>query len=171
MRSQQKQPQLGAVARPLTFERGRGVYAVETTAGLAHVVVQVGDDGRRVERLQRVLRALADAQIPIFLIKLHPESISFALESDLVTRAEDCLHGLAGECGARGDLSLVTITATSMRDLNDVMVTIAESLQQAGARLYGIGDSHNTVQCLVETAWAAAAVTELTAAFGLEAQG
>jgi aspartokinase len=167
MVSQNRQSGSGGVMKPLTFERGRGVYALDVRHDLAHIEAPVGVDESRTERIQRLLRTLADNDIPIFLIKLHPMSVSFALETGHLSRAEDCLISLAGSWKTLPDLSLITVIATSMRDLNDVMVTIADSLQRAGARLYGIGDSHNTVQCLVETAHAEAAARELRAGFGL----
>jgi aspartokinase len=155
-------------ARPFTFERGRGVYRVDALHGIAHVVVGVGEDDGRTGRIQQVLRALADERIPIFLIKLHRDALSFAVEDRHVESARQCLHGAAHECRTLPDLSLLTVVAASMRDLSGVMALIADSLQGAGARLYGVGDSHDTVQCLVETARAEAAARELRRTFGLE---
>lgn len=155
-------------ARPLSFERGRGVYRIDAMQGIAHVVVGVGEDDGRISRIQQILRTLADEHIPIFLIKLHRTAISFAIEDRRMDIAQQCLGGVAGECRTLPDLSLLTITAASMRDLSGVMVTIADSLQRAGARIYGIGDSHDTVQCLVETARAGEALQELRLAFGME---
>jgi aspartokinase len=154
--------------RPLTFERGRGVYRVDTLHGIAHVVVSVGEDEGRAGRIQQILRTLADEQIPIFLIKIHRTAVSFAVEDHRVEPARECLCNVAGECRTLPSLSLVTVTAASMRDLNGIMVTIGDALQRAGARIYGIGDSHDTIQCLVETERADAAVGELERAFGLE---
>lgn len=164
---QNRQSGPSGVAKPLSFERGRGVYALDILDGLAHIEAPVGDDDKRTQRIQRLLRTLADNDIPIFLIKLHRKSISFALASSHVPRAEHCLSELAGPWRMLPDLSLITLTATSMRDLNDVMVTIADSLRRAGARLYGIGDSHDTVQCLVESVHSEAAARELRISFGL----
>ena len=55
-----------------------------------------------------------------------------------------------------------------MRDLTGVMVDIADSLQSAGARLYGVGDSHNTVQCLIDAAQLDPAVKALRRTFRLK---
>lgn len=152
----------------LTFERERGVYDLLVARDLAHVVVTVGDDDERTGRVLRTFRTLADESIPVFLIKLHRTAVSFAVEASHVPHVEQCLRDVAFECAARPNLALVTIVATSMRDLTGVMVRIADSLQRAGARLYGVGDSHNTVQCLVAGEHIEAAVRELERTFDLE---
>jgi aspartokinase len=158
----------GSLSRHIHFERERGVYRLLVTRSLAHAVVTVGADGERGDRLLRVFQALAHENIPIFLIKLHRTAVTFAVESVHVPRVEACLSPIALECVTRPYLALVTVVASSMRDLTGVLVSIADSLQEAGARLYGVGDSHNSVQCLIEEAHVEAALQQLKETFDLE---
>jgi aspartokinase len=158
----------GGPAPQLHFERDRGVYRIDSIEGLAHVVVTVGGEEDRTLRISRVFRTLADSDIPVFLIKLHGSAVTFAVEARHVAIVESVLRGTALDCSSRDSLALVTVVATSMRDLTGVMVDIADSLQTAGARLYGVGDSHNTVQCLIDAEQLEQAVRELQRTFRLE---
>jgi aspartate kinase len=154
-------------ARPISFERERGVYDVRVTSQLAHVVVSVGSEDDRIERMQRVFRTLADQDIPIFLIKLHRSAVTFAVNEDLVPRLEQCLKDVAIGCRSRRNLALITVIASSMRDLTGVMVSIADSLQASKAKLFGTGDSHNSVQCLIDGDHVDASLKQLRSTFGL----
>ena len=58
----------------------------------------------------------------------------------------------------------------SMRDLSGVMVAIADSLFSVGARLYGTGDSHNSVQCLIDGERVPDATKALCRTFHLDKQ-
>jgi len=153
---------------PLSFERGRGVYQFEIIRNLAHVVVKVGEGADRTDVILRLLRVLADAEVPIFLIKLHRTAVTFAVEHQFMERTEQCLSTIPGGYASRTDLVMITLVAASMRDLNDIAVNIADSLQRAGTRLLGIGDSHNTVQCLIEAGHLDATLRELGATFHID---
>jgi aspartokinase len=157
----------GAAAKHVAFERERGVYQVLVTQEVAHVVVTVGTS-ERPDLLLRVFRALADEGIPIFLIKLHSTAVSFAVASARVPHIEECLRRIGHEYSVRPDLALLTVVAGSMRDLTGVMVQIADALQEAGTRIYGVGDSHNSVQCMIERARVEPALEQLKRTFGLE---
>ena len=157
--------------RELSFERERGVYQVLAQGDLAHAVVTVGGEDTRTDRILHVLRSVADKSVPIFLIKFHRTAVTFALESSQVPDLESCLSQHGYEFKVRHDLVLLTILASSMRDLTGVMVQIADALQQAGARLFGVGDSHNSVQCLIDGEHRDAAIAQLTEVFALEGAG
>lgn len=157
-----------ARARQLSFERERGVYKVLSQRDLAHAVVPVGGDEGRTGRILHLLRTVADQSVPIFLIKLHRSAVTFALESSEVPQLEKCLTAEGYDFKVRHDLVLLTILASSMRDLTGVMVQIADALQRAGARLFGVGDSHNSVQCLIDGEHVEAAYAQLNEAFALE---
>lgn len=153
-------------AKHVTLERERGVYDVQVTPGLAHIVARVRDDAR-TEQALLVFRTLADAGVPIFLIKLHRRAVSFAIDAAQEERVTVALVEVGMACSARHDLVIISVIARSMRDLTGVIVRVADALQQAGARLYGAGDSHNSVQCLVDAERVDDAVRELRLAFGL----
>ncbi len=152
----------------VTFERERGVYALQVTQNVAHAVISVGDDSLRSSRIVQVFRALADAEIPVFLIKLHRTAVTLAFAGTDRERAEAALTSAGIKATVRQNLSLVAVRATSMRDLSGVMVEIADALSSAGARLYETGDSHNSVLCLIEAARAGAVVKALCKTFSLD---
>lgn len=157
-----------AAVKGVSFERERGVYDIRVATGLAHAEVQVGEDAERVKNIGSVFRALAEEAIPIFLIHLHARSVSFAIEESMLSKAQACLSRLSFDTSIRHNLARVDVVASSMRDLTGVMVQIAEALQEAGARLYGVGDSHNSVQCLIDGTRVEAAAAQLKRTFGLE---
>jgi len=149
------------------FERERGVYAIHVTRDAAHVVVPVDGDGARSECIVQVFRVLADANIPIFLVKLHRRAVSFALVGADMPRAEEALRKASLQTRTRLNLAIVAVIAASMRAVSGVMVDIADALYTAGARLYGTGDSHDSVLCLIEEERVDAAVERLCAVFHL----
>ncbi len=157
--------------RHVSFERERGVYDVQVTRDVAHLAIPVDDQGERSVRIGEVFRSLASAAVPIFFIKLQADGVSCALPAGRVADALAALERSGFRASSRSDLAIVSIVASSMRDLIGVMVRIADALQDAGAWMHGVGDSHSTVQCLVEAASADDAVRELRRAFGLEAPG
>ncbi|MCL5283892.1 MAG: hypothetical protein M1330_04170 [Armatimonadetes bacterium] len=152
---------------PVTFERGRGVQAVKVQRNIAHFIVAVGSDAHRSQRILSVFKAMAAQHIPIFLIKLHRTVITFAVRGEFAAVANEAIQPLAFEVTTRNDLVLVTVEATQMRDLFGVMAQIAEAIYSADARLIETGDSHNTVQCLIDSSHLVEAVEALRNVFHL----
>lgn len=157
-----------AAIKHVSFERERGVYAVEVTSDVAHIAVHVRAEQGRTEDILRVFRTLASASIPIFLIKLHRAAVSFALNAQQLPEAERCLQAAQFAYSVRPDLAVVSVIASSMRDLTGVMVTIADALQETKTLMYGVGDAHNSVQCLIDGERVEAAVSSLKQTFALE---
>lgn len=153
------------------FERETGVYDVNVTQAVAHVNVAVGPAEGRADQAVRVFRTVADAGIPVFLAKLHGHEVSFAVEASTLSEAERALAQAGFVFRARRDLAIVTVHASTMRDLTGVMVKIADALQIAQARMYGAGDSHSSVQCLIDGHRAEAAVAQIRVAFHMEPAG
>ncbi len=153
----------------VSFERERGVYAIQITRDVAHAEVALEDDSLRSARILQVFRVLANSSVPIFLTKLHPAAITFAFVGADLPRVEAALKTVGIQTAARRDLALVSVRAASMRELSGVMVAIADALYAAGARLFETGDSHNSVVCLIESAHVDEAVRHLRATFHLEA--
>lgn len=156
------------VAKRVTFERGRGVGAIEVLPHVAHALVATGAEFQRAERLRVLYRCLADTSVPVFLVKLQHDAASFAVDAGLVPAADATLRAAGFDPQWRTDLAIVSVVASSMRDLSGVMVRISEAFQQAGARFYGMGDSHDSVQCLTEAGSADGVVAQLRRDFGLE---
>ncbi len=140
-------PARGSAA--VSFERERGVTRVATRRGLAHVTVYLPAEEEASARLA-LLQSLAGAGVPVFLVKLAPGALSFAVRADAVARCEELL---AGQSGARftllRDLGLLTVLAGAMRDLSGVMARIYEALVQAGVAVRQTGDAYNAVILLV----------------------
>ena len=152
----------------VTFERERGVYAVQITRDVAHTIIDVGETTDRSGFVTNVLRTLADADLPVFLVKLHRSAVTLALVGTDAEKAEAALLSAGLPVNTRRDLALIVVRAASMRDMPGVMVEISDSLSAANARLYETGDSHNSVQCLIEAGRVDAAAAELCKTFHLE---
>lgn len=158
----------GQKSANLSFERERGVYAIRVMRDVAHAVISVGDDAMRTNRILQVFRVLADAGVSVFLIKLHRTAVTLAFAGADRERVESVLTGADLKATIRRDLALISVIAASMRDLSGVMVAIADALYETGARLYETGDSHNSVQCLIEGDKVTDAVAALCQAFHLD---
>ncbi len=155
-------------ASSLTFERERGVNKVLITRNVAHLVINIEEDTSRFERVLEAMRSLASSNIPVFLVKLHRSALTLAFAAKDAKKADTSLQSSGFKTLLRDDLAVVAIHADSMRDLSGVMVQIADALFSAGARLYETGDSHNSVQALIEGAKVEAAVQSLLTAFHLD---
>ena len=153
----------------VSFERERGVHAIQITRDVAHAEVALEDDSLRSVRILQIFRVLAESGVAIFLTKLHRAAITFAFVGADLPRVESALKTVGLQTSARRDLALIAVRAASMRDLTGVMVAIGDALYAAGARLFETGDSHNSVVCLIESAHVDEAVRHLLATFHLEA--
>lgn len=160
-------PVLENQAPNVSFERERGVHAIQITRDVAHAEVALEDDSLRSARILQVFRVLANSGVPIFLTKLHRAAITFAFVGADLPRVEAALQTVGVQTSARRDLALISVRAASMRDLSGIMVAIADALYAAGARLFETGDSHNSVVCLVESAHVDEAVRQLRTTFRL----
>ena len=152
----------------VSFERERGVYAIQVTRALAHAVVSVRTEGERTERILQVFQILTAAGVPIFLIKLHRTAVTFALAGKDVEQAETAFRTAGFRVQMRHDLAMLVVKAASMRQVSGIMVDISDALYAAGAHLYGTGDSHDSVQCLIEATHVEVAVEQLCAVFDLD---
>src|SRR5262245_2348502 len=155
-------------ASNVSFERERGVYALQVTRDVAHAVISVGDDSQRSLRILQVFRVLADADVPVFLIKMHRTAVTLAFSGSDLDRAQKALADAGLKAETRRDLALIAVRAASMREMHGVMVEIADAVYTAGARLYEIGDSHNSVQCLIQAERVPQAVEALQKTFHLD---
>jgi aspartokinase len=151
---------------PVHFERERGVAEVSVTRGLAHVTVRLPGENIGSERL-RLLQELAAANVSLFLIKLHPDSISFAVRADVVDACESLLRDHGFDHTFLRDLSLVAVVAGAMRDLSGVMARIYEALVRVNVGVRQTGDAYNAVLCLVAGDEAERAAEALRDAFAL----
>jgi aspartate kinase len=152
----------------LLFERARGVHALQVTHDVAHAVIALPLSPQRAEQILDLFRVLAKAQIPVFLSKLHSHSVTLAVAASNTSRAEEALCSIGLTATITPGLSIVSVRASSMRDLSGVMVEIADALYRVGARFYETGDSHNSVQCLIDTSRAGDVVRALCGTFDID---
>ncbi|HZT43088.1 MAG TPA: ACT domain-containing protein [Chthonomonadaceae bacterium] len=157
--------------RKVSFERERGVYAIQVMRDVAQAVVSVGDDGTRSDHILHVFSVLAESDIPVFLIKLHSSVITLACSGADTVRTEQTLAGAGLRASTRRDLAVIVVCATLLQDVSGIMVTIADALSSVGVPLLETSDAHNSVQCLVETRHVSAAVEALCRAFHLDKDG
>jgi aspartokinase len=140
---------LPAVASPLVrFEKDPGVTEIQVEPEIVHVAVHLPIENQTAERL-RVLQALASAQIPLFLIKMQPSGLSFALNARYAESCENILKGAGVSYHFTRNLTMVSPVAGAMRDLSGIMAQIYEALVMADVTILQTGDSYNAVHCLV----------------------
>ncbi len=156
-----------APPRPLSFERERGITEVRVQHGLAHVETRLPGIAPEAERLD-LLQAVAVAGLPVLLIKLHPNAVSFALpDAKIAERAETLLQGRGYTYAMERNLALISIYAGAMRDLPGVMAGLYDTCDNAGIRVAQTGDSFDALFALVPGTDAERGAELLRKAFGL----
>jgi len=148
------------------FEKERGVTEVEVVRGIGHVTIRV-DAEQAAERRLELLQNIAAAAIPVFLVKLLPDGMSFAIRGGDMDAAEELLKKAGEEFLLSRDLAMVSIIAGAMRDLSGVMAIIYETLVNEGILVRQTGDAYNAVHCLVPGADAERAARALRQRFDL----
>jgi aspartate kinase len=146
------------------FEKERGVTEVSVTHGIAYVRVRLAESEAAAGRLV-LLKQLAAANIPVFLVKLQRDGISFAFREAQVAAGIALLKEVAVSHHITQDLALVTIVAGAMRDLSGIMATIYDALVSEGVSVVQTGDAYNAVHCLISGAEAERAAQALKTCF------
>ena len=155
-------------SKTVHFEKERGVTAVQVTRGIAHATIELPAENLPAERLA-LLQSLAAEGIPVFLVKLHPTGLSFALRQEQVENGVRLLEQRGVSHVVLRDLGLVSVIAGAMRDLSGVMSSIYEALVEAGVAVRQTGDAYNAVLCLVSGSDVAKSSHALHARFSLDA--
>lgn len=159
-----------APTRPLSFERERGITEVRVQEGLAHVEVRLPGRDIEAERLV-LLQAVAEAGLPVLLIKLHPGSVSFALpDAAIAERAEKLLMDRGYAFAMERELALISICAGAMRDLSGVMAGLYDTMDRAGIRVAQTGDSHDALFALIAGTHPQESARLLRGTFGLSGE-
>jgi aspartokinase len=155
-------PSSPTVASPLVrFEKDPGVTEVQVQTEIVHVQIHLPAETQTTERL-RVLQTLASAQIPLFLVKMQPSGLSFALHERYAEASENILKGAGVSYHFTRNLVMVSPVAGAMRDLSGIMAQIYEALVVADVAILQTGDSYNAVHCLIPAHDADRAVESLT---------
>ena len=146
------------------FEKYRGVTRVTAEKHLSHVTVPVKPTG---ENLRRLFSAIAEANVSLFLIKLHEDAVHMALGDWDAAKAADVASGLGCEPRVVPACSLITVVAADMRSLHGIISRIVRSLSDEGIDILEIDDAYDSVSCLVGGEEQDAAVSALTEEFQL----
>lgn len=160
------------VSRPrerVEFERERGVTEVTVHPNLTHVTVRFPLENLPARRLQ-LLHDLAKSAIPIFLVKLQTDGLSFAVRESHIAACEERLAAAGCDFRLSRDLALVSTIAGAMRDLSGVIAQIYEALISAHVRVRQTGDAYNAVLVLVAGDEADRAAVALRERFSLEGE-
>jgi len=148
------------------FEKERGITEVVVVRGNAHIVARF-PVGKVAEERLTLLQTLAAENVPVFLVKLIPEGLTFALRESHVEAGAVLLTAQNVNHVLQRDLAAITIMAGAMRDLSGIMAAIYEALVSAGITVRQTGDAYNAVQCLVDGTEADRAASALRERFGL----
>lgn len=149
------------------FEPPRGVTRIDVRPGLAHVSLPT--EGRPRD-LARIFRPLTEAGVSVDLIKLHDNSLHFALADAELDRARQVLAELGHEPEVVPQCAILTVYAADMRSIPGVMGRIVSALHRAGVGILEMDDSYNSVFCLIQRHQAPPACEALAAEFELETQ-
>lgn len=153
--------------RQVSFERERGISEIRVTPEIAYLFVSVPASEDPAPHRMRVLEAMRQEEISLFLIKIQPSGISFGIALSNVEKARARIEELGYGLVLRENRVMVSVFAQNMREMFGVMATLAETLYQAGAPIEQIGDAHDRVICLIDAERAPTAVDRLRKAFGL----
>lgn len=162
--------QAEARREPVHFEKERGVTEIRVQGNVAHVIVQLDGTDIGSERL-KVLQSLAGSNVPLFLVKLLPKGLSFAIRGENLAACDTALKQTRVVFNVAPELSVVTTVAGAMRDLSGIMAVIYEALNEANIRVQQTGDAYNAVLCLVEGSLSEKAARVLRKRFSLEESG
>lgn len=148
-----------------TFETERGVTAVSLSRPLCYLIVPLGTGDERQRGALAVLREMAERDISVNLVKLHPAAVSFVVEAPDAERTQQALRESGFTACVTPSVRLVFVYAAGMRGLAGVMARIARALLEAGIALIQTADAPDMVFCLVEAELAEHAAAALADEF------
>ncbi|BCW95575.1 MAG: ACT domain-containing protein [Fimbriimonadales bacterium] len=154
----------------VSFERERGVSAIQVSREATYLLARAPDTNHLPLQRQRILNLMREAEIPIFLIKLQRNGLSFGVDSDVAARARETLEAHGFRVTVKPRRVMVSIFAQNMRELHGVIARIAEVLYESGVAIEQLSDAHNRIACLIEAERAPLVVERLCEAFGLSPQ-
>ena len=99
--------------------------------------------------LTEVFSALSDQDIPVMVAQLGAEQVNFVIDTRHEAAAAAALTKLGKHFELNEDCSILTISSDNMREASGIMYRIVRALEDAGARVNLIGDSYNSVSCLL----------------------
>jgi aspartate kinase len=143
------------------FEKPRGISGVERKEGFAQVHVSQLSEPMMDQRL-RVLEAVAAAGVSIDFVKLTPSGMAFVIPEESAEQVERALTDLSVKFSIRRGRTVVLVHAVNMRDEEGLIARILERAIGSGARIDHVGDMHDRVLMVLESADAGRVVEALS---------
>jgi len=154
-------------ARRVGFEKERGVLAIQVEAGLAFArIALAAGEGRKADVLS-VLRPIAERELGVRFLRLHADSLSFAVSQEQVPTVREALADVGLPLDSTEGCAVVTVVAPDVRSIPDLMARMGEALYQRAVEVYHTADSHSSVACVIPGDRTGDAVEALRGEFGL----
>jgi aspartate kinase len=115
----------------------------------------------------KVFRAMAESEISVDLINIHPGQIMFTVNEELAQKAANKLMLLGFKVEVVPECAKVSVVGGGMREVPGVMATFAEALATNNVNILQTVDSNASISVLVKKADVESAVTALHGKFGL----
>lgn len=128
------------------FEKDRVVTDIECKRGYACVKLNLREEK---DEVGRILKALEEVDAHFIIPKIHKNTFNFVLPQEETERAVEKLKEIGYDPKILADCSLVTVYAPDMRNLFGIMVQILETMLRKGADVLQVGDSYDSVSCLI----------------------
>lgn len=115
----------------------------------------------------KVFKTLADSDISVDLINVHPGQIMFTINADHAERASAKLKRQGYEIEVLENCAKVSVVGGGMREVPGVMASFIEALSCNKIAILQTVDSHTSISALVPQSDVGAAVKSLHEKFGL----
>lgn len=144
------------------FEKPRGVSRIEVRDGYAQAIVE--NLAKPVEAARiAILEAITQAGVSIDFLKLAPSSLSFLIPAERAPAVEEALSALGCEYAIKSPRSIVMVYAVNMRDEEGLIARIVSAAIGTGLTLEHLGDSHDRILIVLESADARKLADEIEA--------
>lgn len=150
----------------MTFERERGVTEVDYLGNLGHLVIEIEEENR-VEQELKIYRAFGEGKISLFMIKLDKNALSFLINRKWLKKAKRIVGALNLPLQSQDHCAVVSVIASNIRNIPGVMSKIMQALRAAKIPVLQVGDSHDSVFCLIKEEFVCEAVSALRKEFSL----
>ena len=104
---------------------------------------------------------IAKAGVSIDMINIYPDQIYFIIDHDLLHILDSVLKELGYKYKIIENCSKVTIIGSKMRGIPGVMAKMVSALSQESIEILQTSDSHTTISCLIDGAYANKAINAL----------
>ncbi|HSH25521.1 MAG TPA: ACT domain-containing protein, partial [Massilibacterium sp.] len=140
--------------------------------GIAHVSnvtqIQMFSDETGQSMQARVFQAMAQANISVDFINIHPEGLVYTVNGEKTDEAVQILNELGYTPTVTPNCAKVSAVGAGMTGVPGVTAKIVDALSKKNIRILQSADSHTTIWVLVKECDMVKAVNALHHAFSLE---